>query len=58
LTRLQDPFAWTSVAVATPSYDWRFEQAPINDMTPPYPDDDGGIMRPYLDFSITAGATS
>jgi hypothetical protein len=58
LTRLQDPFACSSAAVITPSYAWCFEQGPIDDMTPPYPDDDGGIMRPYFDFSITAGATS
>jgi hypothetical protein len=61
LTPLQDPFACTSAAVATHSYTepaWCFEQGPFDVLTPPYADDDGGIMRRPFDFASIAGAAS
>jgi len=56
-TPLQDPFARTSALVAVTSYDelaYIFDDIPIpiDGLTPPHSDDDGGIIRPHF------GATS
>jgi hypothetical protein len=61
LTPLQDHFACTPAAVATHSYTasaWHFEQGSFDGLTPPYADDDGGIMRRPFDFASIAGAAS
>jgi len=47
--------------VATDSYTasaWRCEQGSFDGLTPPYADDDGGIMRRHFNFASIAGAAS
>ena len=54
-TPLKDPFARTSAFVPITSYDelaYIFDDIPIDGLTPPYSDDDGGIIRPHFGATL------